>query len=32
VEELFRVAVDIPPEATVWLTELLRTRYGLDRL
>jgi len=32
VERLFRAAVDVPPEAMEWLHELLRTRYGIDRL
>ena len=32
VERLFSLAVDIPPEAKEWLTELLRTRYGINRL
>ncbi len=32
VEDLFRLAVEIPPEAMDWLTELLRVRYGLDRM
>jgi len=32
VEQLFLLALDIPPDAMEWLAELLRVRYGVDRI
>jgi hypothetical protein len=32
VEQLFATAADVPPEAMGWLRDLLRTRFGIDRL
>jgi len=32
VERQYRLAEEIPPDAKAWLTELLRTRYGHERL